>query len=75
MAGRTPDSDAMNGIDDFGHAVGDGIGTVAGRAVDVISGAWDAVATGASAILPGPLLPIAIVAAVVLVVWLVVFRS
>ena len=65
----------MNPIDSFGHAVGDGISTVAGRAVDVISGAWDAVASGASSVLPGPLLPIVIIGAVVLVVWVVVFRN
>jgi hypothetical protein len=58
-------------IDGFARSIGEGVSTVVGRAVGIVAGAFDAIVTAASSVLPGPLLAIAVVAAAVLLVWLV----
>jgi hypothetical protein len=63
----------VKGIGDLVGSVGNGISTIVGHALDAIAATAAAIWTGATTALPGPLLPIAIVA-LVLGLGFLVFR-
>jgi hypothetical protein len=64
----------MGGVGDLGRAVGDGISGLVGGALAGIHAAFDQLVASFQSLLPGPALPIAVIAVVILLGWLVLKR-